>query len=146
MDHMYKDKWDFIRRNKLATICLVDDNGKPYGATMYYLYDDNKLKFIAARDTYKFKLIKDNPSICVVICDEDALSQVTIRGVVSFLHKPIEEDLYSLMNKFNPSSKNMIDIPLFHLDGPKIIVELDLNLAEVKLDKFRSSIQNIQKD
>lgn len=56
-----------IDTKKYAVLCLVDQEGKPYGVPMDYIRRDDQLFFHGAKEGRKVDSMKNNPYACAVI-------------------------------------------------------------------------------
>lgn len=115
----------FIENHNLGIISLVED-GKPYAAPIYYLFDSNdgSFDFICAVNTKKFDLIKKDSNVFITIVDEEKQQQVSVSGLATVLDESLSGKFKMLAKKLNDSFEVKVDIPLFNFKGSKKLVHI----------------------
>ena len=90
----------FIVRQTCASICCVDEVGKPYCFSVFYAFDDNKdfLYYKSSDDTKHTPLLKANPNIAGSILP-DKLKSLMIKG--------IQFEGSAFIDKNNPDAKSV---------------------------------------
>lgn len=73
---------DFIEGQKVATVCCVDENKKPYCFSCFYAFDKEKglIYFKSSAHAYHSQLLFQNPSVAGSI-QPDKLNPVAIKGI-----------------------------------------------------------------
>ncbi len=72
----------FLQQQTCATICCVDNDGKPYCFNCFYAFNsaDGLLYFKSSVDTHHLKLLKSNPEIAGTVL-RDKLNKLAIKGI-----------------------------------------------------------------
>lgn len=72
----------FLQQQTCATICCIDDQGKPYCFNCFYAFNSEKglLYFKSSAESYHAVLIKANPFIAGTILP-DKLNTMLVKGV-----------------------------------------------------------------
>lgn len=103
-----------LMRNSAGVLCLLGDEGYPYGVPLSYVYHDGKVFFHCAKEGHKMDALRtcDKASFTVIDTDDVVEEEYTtyFRSVIAFgrvkeLTSPeeIEEALYVLSEKYSPS-------------------------------------------
>ena len=73
---------DFIKANKIASICCVTEENTPYSFSCFYSFDvSNQLLFFkSSSDTFHGKLLLENPKVSGTILPT-ALDLLAIQGI-----------------------------------------------------------------
>ncbi len=98
----------FLEEQTCATICCVDDNGKPYCFSCYYVFNKEVgvFYFKSSAEAYHSVLLKNNPGIAGTMLP-DKLNKLITRGiqlqgeVLQDLH-PLAKEAYYLYHKKHP--------------------------------------------
>ncbi len=79
---MYKEILDFMENQTCASICCIDQHGKPYCFNCYYAIhaDDVYLYFKSSPDTYHGISIQNNPIVSGTILP-DKLNKLITKGI-----------------------------------------------------------------
>lgn len=76
----------FLRHHPSGVLSTVDSHNKPWGATIYYIVDDDfKFYFNTRVETSKYKNIENNPYVSLTVTDQDSQTTVQLAGKVSKL-------------------------------------------------------------
>lgn len=79
---------ELLDRNTGGVLCLIGDEGYPYGVPMSYVYQGGKIYFHSKKRGYKIDAIERNPKACftVIDMDETVAEEFTVyyRSVVAF--------------------------------------------------------------
>lgn len=72
----------YIKAQKVATICCVDDDNKPYCFSCYYAFDENKMQlyFKSAESTHHMQMLKVRPFLSGSILP-DKLNPLALQGI-----------------------------------------------------------------
>jgi len=72
----------FLQRQTCATICCVDELGKPYCFTCFYAFNSDRglLYFKSAAESHHAGLMKIHPSVAGTILP-DKLNKLIVKGV-----------------------------------------------------------------
>jgi uncharacterized protein len=72
----------FIEKQRVATICCVDNEGKPYCFSCFYAFDNDKrlLYFKSSRTSSHAAFLENNPSVAGTI-QPDKLNVLAIQGI-----------------------------------------------------------------
>ena len=72
----------FIKSQKVATICCVDADNKPYCFSCFYAFDENKMQlyFKSSVGTHHMQLLKEKPFISGTILP-DKLNPAALQGI-----------------------------------------------------------------
>ena len=72
----------FIRGQKVATICCVENDSKPYCFSCFYAFDEVKMQlyFKSAAHTHHMQTLKERPFISGTIL-QDKLNPLALQGV-----------------------------------------------------------------
>jgi nitroimidazol reductase NimA-like FMN-containing flavoprotein (pyridoxamine 5'-phosphate oxidase superfamily) len=80
----------FLKQHPMGVLSTVNDDGKPWGAAVYYVTDEDfNLYFVTRAETLKYQNLQDNPSVALTIADEPNQTTVQVAGAVSEL--PVED-------------------------------------------------------
>jgi uncharacterized protein YhbP (UPF0306 family) len=73
---------DFLQKQTCATICCVDDQGKPYCFNCFYAFNSDlgMLYFKSSPDAYHSALMKKNPLIAGTVLP-DKLNTLLVKGI-----------------------------------------------------------------
>lgn len=93
----------FLHANKIATVCFVDDNNKPYCINCFYVFDEehNILIFKSSAGSTHQGLIKPAAFISGTILP-DSVDALNIKGIqfIGKLVDPKEIDTLKLSSKY----------------------------------------------
>ncbi|HEV7330867.1 MAG TPA: pyridoxamine 5'-phosphate oxidase family protein [Flavisolibacter sp.] len=72
----------FIKGQKVATICCVEGDNKPYCFSCFYAFDEAKMQlyFKSAANTHHMQLLKDRPFLSGSILP-DKLNPLALQGI-----------------------------------------------------------------
>ena len=72
----------FIQKQTCATVCCIDEQGRPYCFSCFYAFDNEKglLYFKSSADSHHSVLMKRNPFVAGTILP-DKLNTVLVKGV-----------------------------------------------------------------
>lgn len=105
---------EVLRRATNGVLCLTDDDEKPYGVPMSFIYDeDHSIYFHCALSGRKIECIKRNPNACFTIIDQDEIHpeefttyfrSVIVEGQIKIIDDRMEmiEALRLLSTKYSP--------------------------------------------
>lgn len=119
---------DFIKRNKLAVLSMIDKEGKPYAAPIFYLFNEkeNEFEFLCAVNTHKFEVVMDGADVFLTIVDEDTQEQVSVVGKASLAEVSLQGYINDMSEKINRDDDKPLkaDLPLFAIKGDKRIIKI----------------------
>jgi uncharacterized pyridoxamine 5'-phosphate oxidase family protein len=73
--------FQFIKKNTVAVVATTSSEGNPNAAMVNYVIDSiGNLYFITRKNSQKYKNLKKNPSVAVVIGSENTLECIQIEG------------------------------------------------------------------
>jgi uncharacterized protein len=86
----------FIEKQKVATVCCVDDENNPYCFSCFYVFDKSAhyLYFKTSPSSHHSSLLEKNPAVAGTI-QPDKLNPLAIKGI-QFLGKILDADVVSL--------------------------------------------------
>lgn len=105
---MRKELSDFIGENKIATICCLDREGKPYCFNCFYVFEpvQKLLFFKSSEKTFHAQSLKVNPEISGTILPQKsnvlALKGLQFTGQVLYDDFPSEISPANYYHKYNP--------------------------------------------
>lgn len=72
----------FLATHEIATLSTVGEEGKPHGATVYYVNDKNNLIYIITKDqTTKAKNIDRYPPVALTVTDVNRMQTMQLEGI-----------------------------------------------------------------
>lgn len=73
---------DFIKHQRVATVCSVDEENNPYCFSCFYAYDEEKqlLYFKSGASAYHSQALLNNPVVAGTI-QQDKLNSLAIKGI-----------------------------------------------------------------
>ncbi len=105
---MKKDLIDFIEENKIATICYLDSQGKPYCFNCFYVFEPTQklLLFKSSENTLHSQSLKINAEISGTILPQKsgllALKGLQFTGRVLYDDFPLETSPAKYYHQRNP--------------------------------------------
>lgn len=99
---------DFIKTNKILTLCCVDAESKPYCFHCFYAFDEEHdlLFFKSSPDTFHAGLLAQNPMVAGSILPPKiellALKGIQLTGAVFYNNLPAEVDPEAFYHKKFP--------------------------------------------
>jgi uncharacterized protein YhbP (UPF0306 family) len=99
---------DFIKENKILTICCTDQNNKPYCFHCFYAFDEENylLFFKSSTDSFHTALLAQNPVIAGSILPEKielmALKGIQLTGTVLYNDFPCHNSPENIYHKKFP--------------------------------------------
>ena len=113
-----KDLIEFLRKHDIASVATVKENGQAHATTIfYYVEDDLKIYFLTKYDTLKFKNLKTNFTVGLVITDEPLYQSVQIEGTakeVDYSHE-FSATVKKFTDNLAKNGKDWEGIPLNHM-------------------------------
>lgn len=75
---------DFLRTHPMGVLSTVSEDGRPWGAAVYYVPDEDfNFYFVTRKNTHKYKNIEDNPFVAFTVADADDQVSVQAAGKLS---------------------------------------------------------------
>ena len=99
---------DFIKENKILTLCCLDQNNKPYCFHCFYAFDERNhlLFFKSSTGSYHSLLLSQNPIVSGSILPEKieimALKGIQLTGTVLYSDFPCQDSPESIYHKKFP--------------------------------------------
>ena len=133
--HPHKTRvWEFLRRNRLATIATISsENNSPQVSLIYYVTDENfHLYIVTSTESRKIRNILKNNKVALCIGQEVEPLVLQIEGDAKILdnqEKKIEiaHRYLDIANTSNPKSANWPPIMKIPSDSGFIIIEITIN-------------------
>ncbi len=85
------DREAFLRQANIAVLTSVGADGKPHGAPVWYLYDDDVFTISTDRSSKKHRNLQANPNVCLVIDKRDVPYFVVMAHGAVELGPPLSE-------------------------------------------------------
>ena len=94
ISHTHQKVHTFLRQHPMAVLSTVSADGKPWGAAIYYVADEDfKFYFVTRVETYKFQNLEKNPHVALTIADLETQTTVQLSGKVLRLPPEDYEDV-----------------------------------------------------
>jgi nitroimidazol reductase NimA-like FMN-containing flavoprotein (pyridoxamine 5'-phosphate oxidase superfamily) len=121
--------YNFLRKHDLATIGTLNRKKQPILAAVYYYIDDEyNLYFVTKTNTRKYRNLKDNPAVGVVVVDEKKRFTVSAEGLAKEVSD--EDAQVNIMNelaKVRGDSNSAWFPPIAQIDGGTyVLIKVDL--------------------
>jgi uncharacterized pyridoxamine 5'-phosphate oxidase family protein len=143
----------FLRSHHMGVLSTVSQDGKPWGAAIYFLVDDElTFYFVTRAETYKYKNLEDNPYVALTIADEPGQTTVQLAGKVTPLpFEHYQEIVFREMPKqIKPEGDETWEFPIDKLKAgdfmPMVLTPDKLQFADykhVKPEKHADYIEHI---
>jgi nitroimidazol reductase NimA-like FMN-containing flavoprotein (pyridoxamine 5'-phosphate oxidase superfamily) len=80
----------FLKHHPMGVLSTVDQDGKPWGAAVYYVADEDfNFYFVTRAETFKYHNLSANPLAAMTVADEPAQTTVQASGTISEV--PVED-------------------------------------------------------
>jgi|GEM_PF-4074125 len=100
------DVFKILKRNKFCVLATCKNN-KPEAATMFYFFRDNYLFFATSKLSRKYKNLKVNKQVAIVIGFSGKGPSLQIDGIADFVSTKLEKEfILSEIKKINPKYVN----------------------------------------
>jgi PPOX class probable F420-dependent enzyme len=91
---------DLLERPLFGHLATVRPDGTPQVNVMWFLWDDERLKFTHTTYRQKFRNLKENPAIAMSIADpDDGYRFLEVRGVVESIEPDPTGAFYRVLDK-----------------------------------------------
>ncbi len=82
--HKHQDVHAFLRHHPMGVLSTVDSDGKPWGAAIYYVADEDfNFYFVTRVETFKYQNLDKSPFAALTIADADSQTTVQANGNIS---------------------------------------------------------------
>ena len=104
---------NFLQKQTCATICSVDEEGKPWCFTCFYVFNPSEglLYYKSATNTHHSALLKNNPLVAGTILPDKLnpmfVKGVQFEGIVLSADHPAAENAAAAYYKKNPLARAM---------------------------------------
>jgi general stress protein 26 len=79
--HKHQKVHDFLKHHPMGVLSTADSEGKPWGAAIYYVADEDfNFYFVTRVETFKYHNLDKNPVAALTIADADSQTTVQARG------------------------------------------------------------------
>lgn len=83
----------------MGILSTVDTKGKPWGAAVYYLADEDfNIYFVTRAETYKYQNIEKNSHVALTVADSESQVTVQLSGEISTM--PVQKYMDIFFDKF----------------------------------------------
>lgn len=119
-----EDAEALLQNNRIASLAVNGDEGKPYVVPVHYIYDNGAVYFHSAKYGYKMDALAKDNRVCLTVIGENhvinekftaAFESVVIEGHAEFVEDPAErqylaqEMIRRWTGGFNEAGQTMID-------------------------------------
>lgn len=125
--------WEFLKKNRLATIATISSkSGNPQASLVYYVADDNfHLYIVTSTESRKIRNIFKNNKVALVIGQEVKPLVLQIEGEAKIVDdqdkkREITNRYLELANESNPSSINFPPVMKIPSESGFIIIEITI--------------------
>ncbi len=128
----------FLENHRLGTLCTVSRDGGPDGAAVYYFIDKGfNIFFITKTNTEKYKEIRQNPDVVLVVVDENTKDIAKIRGKASALtdQKVITGLFEKLADKLNTGETFDTVLPILKREGGNISA-IKITCKSIRMSRY----------
>lgn len=127
---MKQEALDFLKQHIIAVVATTDEDHQPNAATVLYHIDDNmNLFFMTRKQTRKYKNIKRNGRIAVVVGMGDGQGTIQAEGEAEVLENGLEAFFAEVQR--NKALKDLYYGPFLMLPGA------DLAVVRMRMDWMR---------
>jgi nitroimidazol reductase NimA-like FMN-containing flavoprotein (pyridoxamine 5'-phosphate oxidase superfamily) len=78
--------YEFLKHNPMGVLATVSSDGKPWGAAVYFVVDqDLTIYFVTRADTFKYQNIEERPFASLTVVDEEHQRTAQMAGEVTKL-------------------------------------------------------------
>lgn len=127
---MKQEALDFLKQHIIAVVATTDEDHQPNAATVLYHIDDNmNLFFMTRKQTRKYKNIKRNGRIAVVVGTGDGQGTIQAEGEAEVLENGLEAFFAEVQQ--NKTLKDLYYGPFLMLPGA------DLAVVRIRMDWMR---------
>ena len=104
-DEEIKQAQEFLKTHHMAVISTVSDHGKPWGAAIYSVCDENFNFYFATREqTSKYKNIDHNSRVALTFANSETQRTVQVSGTISIVPmKEVKEVVFKKLTSIKPS-------------------------------------------
>jgi general stress protein 26 len=82
--HRYQKVHAFLRHHPMGVLSTVSAEGKPWGAAIYYVSDEDfNFYFVTRVETFKYQNLDKNPFAALTIADLDSQTTVQASGPIT---------------------------------------------------------------
>lgn len=135
-----KEVLAFLQKHKHCSIATVTPDGKPEAATIYYGIDKHfNFYFPTGTLSRKFKNLRKNPHVALVVSDTDKLITVQMEGVAQVIQMAKKDGvvLRTLIKSMTPSLRETLKDPWDPVPPVIKMKNGSLALLQVKLQWVR---------
>lgn len=102
--HKHQKVHDFLRRHPMGVLSTVDSEGKPWGAAIYYVADEDfNFYFVTRVETLKYQNLDKSPFAALTVADADNQTTVQAGGSISRIPPEDYMDIvYTRLAKVRP--------------------------------------------
>lgn len=122
-EQIKKTVFEFLKDNKTAVIATATRQGDPQASTVFYAIDDDfTFNFIADNKSRKFKNLKDNPHIAIVVGAGPDVMTIQCGGHVEII------DYSKDFNRAEKIIRKVLDNSKLHNEPPALPVLMNPNV------------------
>ena len=117
---------DYLLEPNIASLATIDSNGFPAITPMWYLFEDNDVWMLSARNSAKVKSIRSNPSVGLSISNHrHPYKYIAIRGHAEICGGLDKERLFRICVKYDGLNDGMKLANEF-LAGDSVLIKLTI--------------------
>jgi len=133
------DVLEFIKKNKLAVLSTVDDQGLPHAAPVYYMTDEQlNFYFMTATQTAKHTNILKRHFVSLMIVDAKTNETLQVKGQASESPSQVTDVLQMLAEKLNQGDEFPETIPFMsYKKSEKMAIKIVP--TEIKMRRYDGS-------
>lgn len=96
--HRHHKVHTFLRQHTMGVLSTVSQDGKPWGAAIYYVADENfNFYFVTRTETAKYQNLDSNPHAALTVADPATRTTVQAAGAISRV--PVEDYMDIVFHK-----------------------------------------------
>lgn len=91
MDPKYKEAYEFLTNHKFAVLSTASKGAEPWGATVYYVVDEQlNFFFLTHVQSKKYQDIQEQPNAAITVADDN--EQVTVQASGTVTQVPLGQE------------------------------------------------------
>lgn len=140
MEPKRKEAYDFLTSHKFAVLSTADKDGRPWGATIYYIVDEDfNFYFFTRAQSKKYRNIQERPEVAITISDNGEQTTVQAAGMVSEVPLGPEHDhAFRLLSLIHPPGQFEWIPPVTKIQNGEMLL-LKLAPQHMRFSDFKSN-------
>jgi general stress protein 26 len=113
-EHPHQKVHTFLRHHPMGILSTVSEDGKPWGAAIYYVVDEDfNFYFVTRAGTHKYQNLESHPFVALTVADSGSQTTVQLSGKVEKLPvKDYMDIVFDKLTKIKPADDHSWTPPL----------------------------------